>query len=94
MQWGAISSRWQYWSRIKSKTIFDQEKSFPIGQNNLTYHPGPVVPPGGDGSPLVDRTHPVVASGMLELKKTDQEILLQRIFISDETSQLILFYLS
>ena len=30
------------------------KKSFPIDQNNLPYHPGPVSPPGGDGSPLDD----------------------------------------
>ena len=53
---GAISFRWQHWSRIKSYIIFDQEKSFQIDQNNLAYHPGPVSPPGGDGSSLVPRT--------------------------------------
>ena len=30
----------------------DHAKSFPIDQNNLAYHPGPVSPPGGDGSPF------------------------------------------
>ena len=25
----------------------------PIDQNNLVYYPGPVSPPGGDGSPLL-----------------------------------------
>ena len=36
----------------KSSTIFTKQKSFPIDQNNLAYNPGPVSPPGGDGSPL------------------------------------------
>ena len=37
---------------MKSYTICDQTKKFPIDRNNLAYHPGPVLPPGGDGSPL------------------------------------------
>ena len=29
-----------------------KQKIVQIDQNNLAYHPGPVSPPGGDGSPL------------------------------------------
>ena len=44
----AISSRWQYCSR----TVLVQAKFFLGIQNNLAYQPGPVLLPGGDGSPL------------------------------------------
>ena len=30
-------------------------KIFPSNQNNLAYHPGPVSPPGGDGSLLFNK---------------------------------------
>ena len=33
------------------------KKSYPIDQNNLAYHPGPVSLPGGDGSPLFATSH-------------------------------------
>ena len=36
----------------KKLDTFWPEKSFPNDQNILTYHPGPVSPSGGDGSPL------------------------------------------
>ena len=30
LQWGAISSRWQHWSLMKSQRTFDQEKVFQL----------------------------------------------------------------
>ena len=36
----------------KAWPFLTKQKSFPIYQNNLDYHPGPVSPPNGDGSPL------------------------------------------
>ena len=48
-QWGAISCRWQYWDKHLDHIY---SKKFPSHQNNLAYHPGPVTPPSGDGSPF------------------------------------------
>ena len=55
---GAISPRWQYWSRIKSLTGFVRAKFFSCYTKlfNLAYHQGPVSPPGGDGSPFITAT--------------------------------------
>ena len=36
---------------LKAGPFLTKKKSFPIDKNNLAYHPGPVSPPGGDGSP-------------------------------------------
>ena len=52
LQWGAMSPRWQYWSRIKSLTSLSEPNFFSGNQNNLAFHPGPVLPSGDDGSPL------------------------------------------
>ena len=37
----------------KARHFYTKKKSFPIDQNNLAYHPGPVSRSGVDGSPLV-----------------------------------------
>ena len=34
----------------KARAFLTKQESFPTDQNNLSYHPGPVLPPGGDGS--------------------------------------------
>ena len=39
------SGRWQYWSRMK-------EVSFCQKSKQAAFHPGPVLPPSGEGSPL------------------------------------------
>ena len=36
----------------KARPFLIQQKSFPIDQNNIAYHPVPVSPPCGDGSPF------------------------------------------
>ena len=38
-----------------------------MDQNNLAYHPGPVLPPGGDGSPLL------LSASMLSVQVIAQE---------------------
>ena len=42
-------------SGLKARPFLTKQESFPIDQNNLAYHSGPVLPPGGDGSPLADK---------------------------------------
>ena len=32
--------------------VFDTEEKFGLDQNGQAFHPGPVLPPGADGSPL------------------------------------------
>ena len=50
---GAISPMRQNWYRIKSYSVFWRQIFAPINQTNLLFHPGPVLPPDGDGSPLL-----------------------------------------
>ena len=54
IQWGAISTRWQYWSRIKSWTVFVQDKFFLSISKQSRLSSGPVSPPGGDDTPLIN----------------------------------------
>ena len=41
-----------YWSRIKVISSRIEKINFFKNQNNLAFHPGPVQPPSGEGSPL------------------------------------------
>ena len=47
---------------------FYHEKSLPIAQNNLAYHPGLVSPPGGDGSPLQTLIYRLILEITLNIK--------------------------
>ena len=47
-QWVA---KWQYWSRIND-TSFSFEIKSNAKQKQTAFHQGPVLPPGGEGSPL------------------------------------------
>ena len=49
------SARCLYWSRIKVISFRIEKINFFKNQNNLAFHPGPVQPPSGEGSPY-DRT--------------------------------------
>ena len=47
------STRWLYWSKMKDRSICFRKKLCLKHKNNFAFHPGPVQPPSGEGSPLV-----------------------------------------
>ena len=50
---------------LKARPFWSKAMFFLSIQNNLAYHPGPVPPPGGDGSPLASSFCQLMANNEL-----------------------------
>ena len=44
------SARWHYWSRMKAASFCFEEKIGCLKSKQAAFHPGPVLPPSGEGS--------------------------------------------
>ena len=51
------SARWLYWSRMKGSSICIEKNKCLKNKNNLAFHPWPVQPPSGEGSPLLQANY-------------------------------------
>ena len=46
------SARWQYWSQMRDVSFCFEKKIVCQKSKHAAFHPEPVLPPSGEGSPL------------------------------------------